>query len=103
MIDIFCCSLSDRFFFLFAKQKALPDAISLGSGYFAIYSILRLEAILPSPFMCVFIVTFATILAVMMWCVVSAATLKSNGYGLESLLTGHYDKRSVPWKEGPIC
>ena len=43
---------------------------------------------------------FATILAVMRWCVDSAAALKYNGYRLESPLGGNFDKDSVHWR-GP--
>ena len=31
----------------------------------------------------------------------SAAALKCNGYGFESLLAGYLDKGSVHWREGP--
>ena len=58
-------------------------------------SILPLEAILLSPFMCVYKAIIAIILA---GAVVSAVTLKSNGHGLESLRAGHLDKGSIHWK-----
>ena len=51
-----------------------------------------MEAILPSPIMCVLIAVIVIILAEIMWCMDSAATLRCSGYGLESLLTGHLDK-----------
>ena len=54
-----------------------------------------MDAILPSPFTCVYIALIAVILAVMLWCMDSAAALKCNGYGLESLLTGYLDQGSV--------
>ena len=34
----------------------------------------------------------------MLWSVDSAAALKCNGYGLESLLPGHLEKGSVHWR-----
>ena len=58
-------------------------------------SILPLEAILLSPFMCVYKAIIAIILA---GAVVSAAALKSNGRGLESLRAGYLDKGSIHWK-----
>ena len=45
--------------------------------------------------MCVYIDLIATIMAVTLWFVDSAAALKCNGYGLKSLLAGHLEKGSV--------
>ena len=42
--------------------------ISVGRGYYAVNAILPLDAILSSPFMCVRITVFVTILVVMLWC-----------------------------------
>ena len=70
------------------------------SGCFAVNSILPVEAILLSPFMCDCIAIIATILAEMMQCVDSAAALKCNGSGLLSWLAGHFEKGSVRWR-GP--
>ena len=67
----------------------------LGSGHFAINGILLMEAILPSPLMCVCIAITAIILAVMLWHMDGAPALKCNDYGLESLLAGHLDKGGV--------
>ena len=50
--------------------------------------------------MCVYMAifyVFSIILQVMLWCMDSAAALKCNGCGLESLLAGHLDKGSVQW------
>ena len=46
--------------------------------------------------MCVFIAIIAIILAVTLWFMDSAADLKCNGYGLNSLLAGHLT-RWVPF------
>ena len=46
------------------------------SGYFVIDSIFILEAILPSPFICVYIAIIATILAVTLCCMDGAACLE---------------------------
>ena len=51
--------------------------------------------------MCVQIAIIAAILAVMLWHEDSAAALKCNDYGLESLLAGHLDKGSVHWRGKP--
>ena len=64
-------------------------------GYFAGNSILPLEAILPLLFMCDYTALIAVILAVMLKQKVSAAALKCNIYGLESLLAGHLEKGSA--------
>ena len=56
------------------------------SGYFNVNGILPMEAILPSPFTCVYISIIAIILQVMLWHVDSAPALKCNSYGLESCL-----------------
>ena len=42
--------------------------------------------------MCTYIAIIATILAMTLWCMDSAAALKCNGYRLESLLAGNLDK-----------
>ena len=47
---------------------------------------------------CVYIAIFTRILAVILWHVDSAATLKCNVYRLEPLLAGHLDKDSVHWR-----
>ena len=73
----------------------------IGSGYFANDSILPMEAILLSPFMCVYITIIATILVVMLWYVDSAAALKYNGYGFESSLARQLEKDSIYWRRGP--
>ena len=76
----------------------MPKILLCGSSYFAVDGILPLEAILQSPFTYVYVTVIATILAVTMWCVDGAATLKCNGYELESLLVGHLDNGSVHWR-----
>ena len=53
--------------------------------------------------MCVEIDIIATILAVTLWCMDSAAALKCNDDGLESLLTGYLEKSSKHWKESQVC
>ena len=70
--------------------------------YLAIDSILPLEAILQSQLMCVQIAIAATILAVVLWHVDSAAALKCNDYSLESLLAGHLDKGNVHCRVSPV-
>ena len=47
-----------------------------------------------------YIAIIATILAVTLWYMDSAAALKCNDYTLESLLTGYLDKDSVHWRGG---
>ena len=49
--------------------------------------------------MCVYIAIIATILQVMMWCMVSAPALKCNSYGLQSRLTWYLEKDSVHRKK----
>ena len=66
-----------------------------GSGYFVINGILPLEAILPSLFKCDYVTIIATVLAVTLWCVDSAAALKCNGCRMESSVAGHLKKSSV--------
>ena len=80
-------------------HKYLSLILFLGSGCFAINNILPLEAILPSPFMCLLIAIVTTVLEVTLWHVDNAGVLKCNGYGLESLLEGHLDKVGVHWRE----
>ena len=46
---------------------------------FAVDGSSPLEAILPSPFICVYVAIFATILAVLLWHMDSAPALKCNG------------------------
>ena len=41
-------------------------------------------------------------MAVTLWCMDSAATLKCNGYGLESWLAGHVEKRHYTLEAGLI-
>ena len=60
---------------------------------------LPLEDILQSLLTCVYIAIIATILAVMLWPVDSAAALKWNDYGLESSLAEHLDKDIVHCEE----
>ena len=55
-----------------------PTNLFFGSSYFAINGILPLAAVLLSPFMCLCIAIIALIVAVTLWCVDSAATLKCN-------------------------
>ena len=50
--------------------------------------------------MCVYIALIATTLAVMLWHVDSGVALKSNDYGLKSLLARHLHKGSVHWRGG---
>ena len=50
--------------------------------------------------MCAYIAMIAAILAVTLWHVDSAAALKCNGYGLELLLAGYFEKGGVHWR-GP--
>ena len=64
----------------------------------ALLAFLMEVAILPSPFMCVYLPIIAAILAVTLWQVDSAAALKHKGYQLESSLVGHLDKGSVMWR-----
>ena len=55
-------------------------------------AILLLEAILLSPFMCVFIAIIVINLAVTLWQVDSEAALTCSGYELESCLEGQLKK-----------
>ena len=54
-------------------------------------------------FMCIQINIIAMILAVTLWCVDSGAALKCNDDGLESLLTGQFEKSSKHWRGGQVC
>ena len=62
-----------------------------------------MEGILPSPFMCVYIAIIATLLAVLLWRVDSAAALKCKGCRLKSSLAGYLDEGSVHWRGSPLC
>ena len=62
------------------------------SAHIAVKNILFLKAIVPSAFMRPYIAIIATILAVLLWHIDSAAALKCNGSGLECSLTGHLRK-----------
>ena len=77
----------------------VPQRVKKPSDYFAVNSILSLDAILLSPFMCVYVAIIATILLTILRHVDSAAALKYNGYRLVSWLAEHFEKSIVHWKE----
>ena len=63
-----------------SKSNKFFKQFYLGSSYFAIDGILPLEVILLYPFLCVYAVTIARFLALMLWHMDSAAVLQCNGY-----------------------